>query len=55
MNVIEAGYRTTHPGNLDAPSAIELVPLLDDAVAAQRESYLLLFGAVTCVLVPQGS
>ncbi|HET9445841.1 MAG TPA: ABC transporter permease [Steroidobacteraceae bacterium] len=51
MNVIEAGYRTTHPGNLDAPSAIELVPLLDDAVAAQRESYLLLFGAVTCVLL----
>jgi predicted permease len=51
MNVIEAGYRTTHPGNVDAPSAIELVPLLDDAVGAQRESYLLLFGAVACVLL----
>jgi predicted permease len=51
MNVIAAGYRTAHPGNVDAPSTIELVPLLDDAVGAQRESYLLLFGAVACVLL----
>ena len=51
MNVIAAGYRTAHPGNLDAPSAIEVVPLLDDAVGAQRESYLLIFGAVACVLL----
>ena len=51
MNVIAAGYRTAHPGNVDAPSTIELVPLLDDAVGAQRKSYLLLFGAVACVLL----
>jgi predicted permease len=51
MNVIAAGYRAAHPGNVDAPSAIEVVPLLDDAVGAQRESYLLLFGAVACVLL----
>jgi predicted permease len=51
MNVIAAGYRAKHPGNVDAPSTIELVPLLDDAVGAQRESYLLLFGAVACVLL----
>ncbi len=51
MNVIAAGYRTAHPGNLDAPSTIELMPLLDDAVGAQRESYLLIFGAVACVLL----
>ena len=51
MNVIAAGYRVAHPGNLDAPSAIEVVPLLDDAVGAQRESYLLIFGAVACVLL----
>jgi predicted permease len=51
MNVIAAGYRTAHPGNVDAPSTIELMPLLDDAVGAQRESYLLLFGAVACVLL----
>ena len=46
MNVIAAGYRTAHPGNVDAPSTIELVPLLDDAVGAQRQSYLLLFAVV---------
>ena len=51
MNVIAAGYRAAHPGNVDAPSTIELMPLLDDAVGAQRESYLLLFGAVACVLL----
>ena len=51
MNAIAAGYRAAHPGNVDAPSTIELVPLLDDAVGAQRESYLLLLGAVACVLL----
>ena len=51
MNVIAAGYRAAHPKNVDALSAIELVPLLDDAVGAQRESYLLLLGAVACVLL----
>ncbi len=51
MNVIAAGYRTAHPGNVDAPSTIELMPLLEDAVGAQRESYLLVFGAVACVLL----
>jgi predicted permease len=51
MDVIAAGYREAHPGNVDAPSAIELTPLLDDAVGAERRSYLLLFGAVACVLL----
>jgi predicted permease len=51
MNVIAAGYRTAHPGNVDAPSTIELIPLLEDAVGAQRDSYLLIFGAVACVLL----
>jgi predicted permease len=51
MNVIAAGYRAAHPANVDAPSQIEIVPLLDDAVGAQRQSYLLLFGAVGCVLL----
>jgi putative ABC transport system permease protein len=51
MNVIAAGYRAAHPANVDAPSQIEIVPLLDDAVGAQRQSYLLLFGAVACVLL----
>src|SRR5437867_1611559 len=51
MNVIAAGYRSAYSANLDAPSQIEIVPLLDDAVGAQRQSYLLLFGAVGCVLL----
>ena len=51
MNVIAAGYRAAHPSNIDAPSQIEIVPLLDDAVGEQRQSYLLLFGAVVCVLL----
>ena len=33
------------------PSQIEVVPLLDDAVGEQRQSYLMLFGAVGCVLL----
>ncbi len=51
MHVIAAGYRAVHPRNVDAPSTIELMPLLDDAVGAQRENYLLLLGAVACVLL----
>ncbi len=51
MNVVEANYRAADPANVDAPSHIEVVPLLDDAVGEQRQSYLLLFGAVGCVLL----
>ena len=51
MNVIAAGYRAANPANVDAPSQIEVVPLLDDAVGEQRQSYLMLFGAVGCVLL----
>ena len=51
MNVIASGYRTANPANVDAPSQAEIVPLLDDAVGEQRQSYLMLFGAVGCVLL----
>jgi predicted permease len=51
MNVIAAGYRAASPTNVDAPSQIEAVPLLEDAVGEQRQSYLMLFGAVGCVLL----
>lgn len=51
MNVIAAGYRAANPANVDAPSQIEVVPLLDDAVGEQRQSYLMLFAAVGCVLL----
>jgi putative ABC transport system permease protein len=32
MNVVAANYRAASPANVDAPSHIEVVPLLDDAV-----------------------
>jgi predicted permease len=51
MNLIAAGYREANPANVDSPSQIELVPLLDDAVGEQRQSYLMLFAAVGCVLL----
>ena len=51
MNVIAANYRAGYPANRDAPSQIDVVPLLDDAVGQQRQSYLLLFAAVGCVLL----
>ena len=51
MNVIEGGYRTAHPNNVDAPSKIELVSVLEDAVGGDQRSYLMLFGAVGCVLL----
>lgn len=51
MNVIAAGYRQSHATNVDAPSTIEVLPLLEDAVGAQRQSYFMLFGAVGCVLL----
>ena len=51
MNVITAGYRQSHAANVDAPTRIELVPLLEDAVGDQQQSYLMLFAAVGCVLL----
>ena len=51
MNVIAGGYRQSNAANVDAPSQIEVVPLLEDAVGGQRQSYLMLFGAVGCVLL----
>lgn len=51
MRVIESGYRAAHSSNVDAPSSIELVPMLEDAVGNQRQAYVLLFAAVGCVLL----
>lgn len=51
MTVIEAGYRQSHASNVDAASRIEVLPVLEDAVGEQRRSYLMLFGAVGCVLL----
>lgn len=51
MKLTADSYRAEFPANVDAPTRIELVPLLEDTVAGARQSYLLLFGAVGCVLL----
>ena len=51
MNVIARAYRQSQSSNVDAPSEIEIHPILEDAVGEQRQSYLMLFGAVACVLL----
>ncbi len=51
MNVVAAAYLAANPKLTDAPSQIELVPLLEDAVGQQRQTYLLIFAAVGCVLL----
>ena len=51
MKSTAAGYRQAYPSHVDAPSEIEVVPLLEDAVGQQRRSYFMLFGAVGCVLL----
>ncbi len=51
IKVIAAGYRQSRASNVDAPATIELLPLLEDAVGEQQRSYLMLFGAVGCVLL----
>ena len=51
MHVITLGYRQSHAANVDAPTRIEAVPILEDAVGDQRQSYLMLFAAVGCVLL----
>ena len=51
MKLTAEAYRAAYPTNVDAASRIELVPLLEDAVQGARQSYLLLFGAVGCVLL----
>ena len=51
MNVLASGYRAAHPANVDAPTQIEVVSLLDDVVGEERQSYMMLFGAVGCVLL----
>ena len=51
MQLTADAYRAQYPSNVDAPSRIELVTLLDDVVQDARQSYLLLFGAVGCVLL----
>lgn len=51
VNVVAAGYRQTHAGNADAPTAAVVTPLLESLTGNQRPTYVVLFGAVGCVLL----
>jgi len=51
LDVLAAAYRAENPKHVDAPSKVEVQPLLDDLVGEQRNTYGMLFGAVGCILL----
>lgn len=51
VNVLAANYRQAHPKNVDAGSVAQVNLLLEDFVGNQRQTYVLLFGAIGCVLL----
>ena len=51
LNAIAESYRKTNPKNIDAPSAAHVNLILEDLVGHQRQTYVMLFGAVGCVLI----
>ncbi|MEO5763115.1 MAG: ABC transporter permease [Vicinamibacteria bacterium] len=48
---IARSYATTHASNADAKSSADVDSLLDAAVGDQRQTYILLFAAVACLLL----
>jgi len=51
VGVLARGYGAAHPKNVDSKSVAEVNGLLDSAIGDQRRGYVLLFGAVGCVLL----
>jgi putative ABC transport system permease protein len=51
VKVIAGAYRAEHSRNVDAPSQAVVTPLLESFVGGQRRTFLVLFGAVGCVLL----
>ena len=51
VGLLAAGYGAANPKNVDAKSIAEVNELLEDNVGDQRRGYLMLFGAVGCVLL----
>lgn len=48
---IARAYSLSHPTNADAKASADVNPLLDDLVGNQRQTYLVLFAAVACLLL----
>lgn len=51
LATIADGYARSHPDNADAPASADVEYLLDALIGDQRQIFLLLFGAVGCVLL----
>jgi putative ABC transport system permease protein len=51
VKLLADGYRAANPKNVDAPSQAVVNLLLESLVGNQRRTFLVLFGAVGCVLL----
>ncbi len=51
LATIADGYGRSYPDNADAPASADVEYLLDALIGDQRQIFLLLFGAVGCVLL----
>ena len=52
---IAKSYAQTHPTNADVKASAEVNPILDNLVGNQRDTYLVLFAAVACLLLIAGA
>jgi predicted permease len=51
VNTIASAYSQSHPTNADVKATAEVNPLLDALVGNQRDTFLILFAAVGCLLL----
>ena len=51
VKLLADGYRAANPKNVDAPSQAVVTLLLESLVGNQRRTFVVLFGAVACVLL----
>src|SRR5262245_14371733 len=51
VKLLADGYKAANPKNIDAPTQAVVTLLLESLVGNQRQTFLVLFGAVGCVLL----
>jgi putative ABC transport system permease protein len=51
VNTIASAYSQAHPTNADVKATADVNPLLDALVGNQRDTFLILFAAVACLLL----